>query len=163
MNLQNVLKTYFGYDEFRLGQDELIEGIVDGRDALGIMPTGGGKSLCYQLPAIAFDGITLVISPLISLMKDQVDSLNEIGISATYINSSIGNKELLEILDDVREYKYRIIYVAPERLNTSSFINLARDINICFIAVDEAHCISQWGHDFRPSYLEIPRFINSLE
>ena len=163
MNLQNVLKTYFGYDEFRLGQDELIEGIVDGRDALGIMPTGGGKSLCYQLPAIAFDGITLVISPLISLMKDQVDSLNEIGISATYINSSIGNKELLEILDDVREYKYRIIYVAPERLNTSSFINLARDINICFIAVDEAQCISQWGHDFRPSYLEIPRFIKFLE
>ncbi len=163
MNLQEILKTYFGYDEFRKGQDKLIEGIVKGRDALGIMPTGGGKSLCYQLPAIALDGITIVISPLISLMKDQVDSLNEIGINAAYINSTLGNKELLDILDNIRENRYRIIYVAPERLNTGVFVELVKDIKVSLVAIDEAHCISQWGHDFRPSYLEIPRFINSLE
>lgn len=163
MNLQEILKIYFGYDEFRRGQDKLIEGIVKGRDALGIMPTGGGKSLCYQLPAIALDGITIVISPLISLMKDQVDSLNEIGINAAYINSTLGNHELLDILDNTRENKYRIIYVAPERLNTGVFVELVKDIKVSLVAIDEAHCISQWGHDFRPSYLEIPRFINSLE
>ncbi len=163
MQIKEALKTHFGYDEFKTGQEELINGIIDSRDVLGIMPTGGGKSLCYQLPAVILDGLTLVISPLISLMKDQVDSLNEIDIPATFINSSIGNKELSERIEDIKDGKYKIIYVAPERLGSSMFINLIRNIDLSLVAIDEAHCISQWGHDFRPSYVEIPRFIDALE
>lgn len=162
MDIYKVLKMYFGYDEFRRGQEKLIRGVLDGRDVLGIMPTGGGKSLCYQLPAMLLKGVAIVISPLISLMKDQVDSLSEIGISATYINSSLEQDEISDRIKGIREQRYKIIYVAPERLNTSYFMNLAKDINISLVAIDEAHCISQWGHDFRPSYLEIPKFIQSL-
>ncbi|WDV45694.1 DNA helicase RecQ [Clostridiaceae bacterium M8S5] len=162
MNIYEVLKIYFGYEEFRVGQKELIEGVIDGKDVVGIMPTGGGKSLCYQLPAIVKEGLTIVISPLISLMKDQVDSLKEIGIEASFINSTLDGQELVDRLMDMRRGRYKLIYVAPERLNTRNFKSIVKNINVSFIAVDEAHCISQWGHDFRPSYLEIPKFIQSF-
>lgn len=163
MDIYNALKSYFGYDEFKEGQKNLVIGALDGKDVLGIMPTGGGKSLCYQLPAILLDGITLVVSPLISLMKDQVDSLNDMGISGTFINSTLDDNDLNYRLQEIREGKYKIVYVAPERLNAYSFVSLVKDIKVSMIAIDEAHCISQWGHDFRPSYTEIPRFINSIQ
>lgn len=163
MDVYKILKMYFGYEEFKTGQEKLVKGIMYGRDVLGIMPTGGGKSLCYQLPAIVLDGITIVISPLISLMKDQVDSLNEMGIAGTYINSTLEQNELIARLREIRENKYKIVYVAPERLNTDLFRDLIKEIKVSLVAIDEAHCISQWGHDFRPSYLEIPTFIDSLE
>lgn len=163
MNSTKALKKYFGYDNFRTGQQELIDGILKGYDVLGIMPTSGGKSLCYQIPSILIEGTTLVISPLISLMKDQVDTLNEIGIPAIYINSTLNNNEIKTILNNVQKGKYKLVYVAPERLKSYDFLDLAMNINIPFVAIDEAHCISQWGHDFRPSYKEIPRFIKNLE
>lgn len=163
MDIYKILKTYFGYEQFKTGQEKLVEGIINGSDVLGIMPTGGGKSLCYQLPAIALDGVTIVISPLIALMKDQVDSLHEMGIAGTCINSTLEQEELNVRLKEIRENKYKIIYVAPERLNTGVFKDLINNIKISFVAIDEAHCISQWGHDFRPSYLEIPRFINAFK
>ena len=161
---KQVLKQYFGYDDFREGQAKLIEAVLEGRDVLGIMPTGAGKSICFQVPALAAEGITLVISPLISLMKDQVSALNQAGVHAAYLNSSLTQGQYVKALRFAKEGRYKIIYVAPERLTTEGFLDFARNsgIRISFIAVDEAHCVSQWGQDFRPGYLKISEFIRKL-
>lgn len=157
-----ALKKYYGYDSFRPGQVELIHHLLDGHDVLGIMPTGAGKSVCFQIPAIFMPGITLVISPLISLMKDQVASLIQAKIPAAYLNSSLTPEQYRLALHRAKEGYYKIIYVAPERLNTPAFLDFAQSVKISMIAVDEAHCISQWGQNFRPSYLRIPEFAKSL-
>lgn len=157
-----VLKRYFGYDSFREGQEELIDALLDKQDVFGIMPTGAGKSLCYQVPALMFSGITLVISPLISLMKDQVAALNQAGVYAAYLNSSLTQGQYFKALEFAKTGKYKIIYVAPERLLTDSFLNFALHADISFLSVDEVHCVSQWGQDFRPSYLKIVEFIQKL-
>lgn len=153
---ETALKNYFGYDEFRMGQAEIIDSIVSGRDTLVVMPTGGGKSLCFQLPSLMLIGTAIVISPLIALMKDQVDSLSRLNISATFINSTLSFSEISERINNAIQGYYKLIYIAPERLASRSFCDMLKDINISFLAVDEAHCISEWGHDFRPSYLTIP-------
>lgn len=160
---KEILKKYFGYDSFRGGQEKVIKSILESKDTFAIMPTGAGKSICYQVPSMLFRGVTLVISPLISLMKDQVDSLTSLGIPATFINSSLSYLEVQNRIRSASRGEYRLMYVAPERLESPDFADLTRELNISFIAIDEAHCVSQWGHDFRPSYRSIPGFINNLK
>ena len=159
----DILQKYYGYKTFRKGQEKIINSILSGEDVLAIMPTGGGKSLCYQIPALCMEGITIVISPLISLMKDQVDTLNTMGIEASYINSSLSVSDYNNVLKNILDDKCKILYIAPERLENIDFLNIIKNKNISQIAIDEAHCISQWGHDFRVSYKKIPYFINNLD
>lgn len=160
---EQALKILFGYDSFRAGQKSVIDSILAGRDAFAVMPTGAGKSVCYQIPAVLLPGITLVISPLISLMQDQVKALNEAGVQAAFINSSLSEKDYNETIRKARQGIYKIIYIAPERLVTEGFLALAKSVPISMVAVDEAHCISQWGQDFRPSYMKIVEFVKTLE
>lgn len=162
MNALETLKTYFGYDTFREGQEKIVEAILANRDVLAIMPTGAGKSICYQIPALILPGITLVISPLISLMQDQVKALNDAGIHAAFINSSLTENQISKALYLAASGRYKIIYVAPERLENYEFLEFARNVEISMVTVDEAHCISQWGQDFRPSYLKIVEFVKNL-
>ena len=165
MNIKplDVLHKYYGYTSFRKGQENIITSIINKEDVLAIMPTGGGKSICYQVPALCLDGITIVISPLISLMKDQVDALKTMGVKARLINSSLSNSEYNEALEEIENDECKIIYIAPERLDRMDFVNIIRGKNISQVAIDEAHCVSQWGHDFRVSYKKIPYFINRLD
>ena len=161
---EKILKQYYGYDHFREGQIPVIEAVLEGRDVLGIMPTGAGKSVCYQVPALMMEGITIVISPLISLMKDQVGTLNQMGVHAAFLNSSLTAGQYYKALQLAKQGRYKIIYVAPERLETESFLDfaLSEQVQISFVAVDEAHCVSQWGQDFRPGYLKILDFLDRL-
>ena len=161
MKLEQILLKYFGYLTFRSNQKQIITSVTKRKDTLVIMPTGGGKSLCYQIPGLYFPNTTIVISPLISLMQDQVQALEKRGVQATYINSSLTKKELNHRLNNLHQYKF--IYLAPERLQTQSWINLSKGLKISLIAIDEAHCISEWGHDFRPPYLQISEYIKGLK
>lgn len=158
----SILKKYYGYDDFREGQESVINTILEGNDCLAIMPTGAGKSICYQIPALMFDGITIVISPLISLMQDQVKALKSAQIEACYINSYLTDLEIAKVFADVSDGKYKIMYVSPERLDNVKFWEYCRSLNISMVTVDEAHCLSQWGQDFRPSYLRISEFVKRL-
>lgn len=162
MDAHTLLKTYYGYDEFRGGQEEIIQHILKGQDAVGIMPTGAGKSICYQIPAMLLKGITIVISPLISLMQDQVHALTQNDIPAAFINSSLTSSQYHKVLQSIKQGEYKILYIAPERLLNEAFIKLAQELDIAMVSVDEAHCISHWGQDFRPSYLKIVEFIKLL-
>lgn len=162
MEKTELLKKYFGHSEFRPGQAEIIDHILAGQDCLGVMPTGAGKSVCYQIPALAMDGTAIVISPLISLMKDQVESLTQAGVSAAYINSSLDTHEYFNVLDRASAGELKILYVAPERLSSEGFLRICKGLKIPLVAVDEAHCVSHWGQDFRPSYLKITDFVQSI-
>ena len=162
MTKNEALHRYFGHTAFRPAQEILIDALLSGRDVLGIMPTGAGKSICYQIPALLLDGLTLIISPLISLMKDQVASLKNLGLPSAYINSSLTPSQYVEVLRRAEEGRYKIIYVAPERLGTEAFREFALRARVALVAIDEAHCVSQWGQDFRPSYLKIADFIKAL-
>ena len=160
--MYKALREYFGFNSFRPGQEELIRAALNGRDVLGVMPTGSGKSVCYQLPALLKEGVALVVSPLISLMADQVRALLQMGVPAAYLNSSLTEGQMKKALGYAREGKYKIIYVAPERLLVPGFLSFAKACPLSLVAVDEAHCVSQWGQDFRPSYLDIPAFLHEL-
>ena len=159
---ESVLRRVFGYTSFRGGQEQLIDGVLDGRDVFGIMPTGGGKSLCYQIPALLMEGVTLVVSPLISLMRDQVMALKNAGVAAAYVNSSLTPNQIRLVYRNIQSGMYKIIYVAPERLLTDGFLEAIQARRVDMVTVDEAHCISQWGQDFRPSYLKIVDFLKCL-
>ncbi len=162
MDKYTVNHQYFGHTLFREGQEQLIDSILARQDSFGIMPTGGGKSVCYQIPALLLPGLTLVISPLISLMKDQVSALHDAGISAAYWNSSMDLQEFQWVRDGVRAGEYKLLYIAPERLDNDAFLALMQTQEVSLVAVDEAHCVSQWGQDFRPSYLKIADFVAAL-
>lgn len=162
-NALKILKEYFGYSNFRKGQEKIINEIINGNDVVAIMPTGGGKSICYQVPALLKEGITIVVSPLISLMKDQVDTLNSIGVESAYINSSLSDIEMKNTFKNIEDGNIKILYVAPERLESLEFLNIISNKDIAQIAVDEAHCVSAWGHDFRSSYRRIKNFIEVLK
>ena len=162
MNKSELLQRIFGYSQFRPGQEALIDAVLSGRDVFGIMPTGGGKSMCYQIPALLLPGVSIVVSPLISLMRDQVMALKAAGVPAAYINSSLTGAQVQAVYRNLLAGRYKIIYVAPERLDTPGFESVSEKIPISFLAVDEAHCISQWGQDFRPSYLRILNYIDRL-
>ncbi|NMA09160.1 MAG: DEAD/DEAH box helicase, partial [Clostridiales bacterium] len=158
MDKLETLRKFFGHDAFREGQETLVDALLQGRDVFGVMPTGAGKSICYQIPALMLPGVTIVVSPLISLMKDQVEALVDAGIPAAFLNSSLSSDEYMNTLSDARRGAYKLLYVAPERLLTDSFLRFSQSVPISLVAIDEAHCVSQWGQDFRPSYLKIVEY-----